>query len=126
MTFLSLLLRDTGTNFRIPQRMTFLWFTRARVRTQLEISQPVDCRGFRKADITPRTAVELLTKAVLMLASLLLKIVFHQLVTEWQYFRLFYEQGRELKRGYLKNTQTSLIGKIHLFEWKTASFKTRF
>lgn len=51
MTFLSPLFRDTGTIFRIPKRTTFLWFTRAWVRTQLKISHPVDCKGLGKQQI---------------------------------------------------------------------------
>lgn len=73
MTFLSLLLRDTGTIFRIPKRMTFLWFTRTPVRTQLEISRPVDCDfsffSF-KAESILTAAVEQLTEAMTMPPSL--------------------------------------------------------
>lgn len=49
MTFLSPLLGDTGTIFRIPKRMTFFHFTMSCVRTQ--IKSIIDCRGLKKQEV---------------------------------------------------------------------------
>lgn len=70
MTFLSPLLRDTGTIFRIPKRMTFLWFMRTRGEDTALDKSACRLQRFGKAESILRTAVEQLTKAMMMQGSL--------------------------------------------------------